>query len=388
MRLPTISRAEYPKRWAQVQQLMEREGVDLLLIYSDDHATYGPAYARHLTGFITHFEPTCMLFLRGREPSMLVGPETLGYARLHSAITDIRVLRELTHPDEDYPFATIEGLGEIVGSLVDPASIRRMGIAGRSMIPYALLRSFIDVLPGEWADVDEQMGALRAIKSAEEIAVISYAYTIAEAGLAAAIRAIEPGVPERHVAAEAEYAMRKLGVEGYGIDPMVSSGENSSPILCRTTMREIGKDDLVLLTFAPRYEGYHAAIGLPVLVGNPSDEAKRAVEAAILAQQTCASMLRAGQTCAAEAAARAVMEQAGFGRNFLYSGIHSVGVIEFEAPIFGPSSKAIMQPGMVLSIDIPVFDGTWGGLRVEDGYLIEPEGAKRLTEFDYVVHKQ
>ena len=384
---PTIPASEYPRRWAQVRAMMEKEELDLLLIYSDDHATYGPAYARWLAGFITHFEPACILFTKAGAPMMLVGPETPGYARMHSKIKDIRVLQELTHPDEDYPYATIEPLRDIVSSLADPVPAKRLGIAGRSMISYDLFQSFRNALPGEWVSVDAQMDELRKIKTEAEIRVIRYAYRIAEAGLNAALGAIAPGVSERSVAAEAEYAMRLMGVECYGIDTMVASGENSRPILARTTAREIGKDDLVLLTFAPRYEGYHAAIGLPVLVGNPSDEAKRAVDAAIRAQKACAAMLKAGQTGAAEGEARRVMQEAGFGDNFLYSGIHSVGVIEFEPPIFGPSSKAVMESGMVLSIDIPVFDGAWGGLRLEDGYLIGEHSAERLTGFDYEVRK-
>ena len=385
--LPTIPASEYPTRWAQVRAMMEKEELDLLLIYSDDHATFGPAYARWLAGFITHFEPTCILFTKAGAPMMLVGPETPEYAHIHSKIKDIRVLQELTHPDEDYPYTKIEPLKDIVSSLADPASIKRLGIAGRSMISYDLFQSFKDALPGEWVSMDEQMGELRKIKTEAELQVIRYAYRIAEAGLNAALGAIVPGVSERSVAAAAEHAMRSIGVECYGIDTIVASGENSRPIIARTTTRVIGKDDVVLLTFAPRYEGYHAAIGLPVLVGNPCDEAKRAVGAAIRAQKTCASMLKAGQTNVAESAARRVMQEAGFGDNFLYSGIHSVGVIEFEPPIFGPSSKAVMEPGMVLSIDIPVFDGAWGGLRLEDGYLIGEHSAKRLTSFDYEVRK-
>jgi len=386
-RLPTIPASAYPKRWEMVRALMEREGLDLLLVYADDHATYGPAYARWLANFIVHFEPVCILFTRKGDPVMLVGPESPAYAKMHSRIRDIRVLREFTHPDEDYPYTRLESLADILSSIMNPASCKKMGIAGRSMIPYDLFDGFQRALPGEWVTVDEQMGELRAIKTPEELAVIAYAYTIAEAGLSTAIRAVAPGVPERHVAAEAEYVMRRMGAEGYGIDTMVASGENSSPILARTTLREIGKDDLVLLTFAPRYEGYHAALGLPVLVGNPSGEAKRAVEAAIRAQTASAALLRDGQGCAAEGEARRIMDEAGLGKNFLYSGIHSVGVIEFEAPIFGPSSKAVMKKNMVLSIDIPVFDGDWGGLRVEDGYLIEENGAKRLTGFEYYVQK-
>jgi len=168
---------------------------------------------------------------------------------------------------------------------------------------------------------------------------------------------------------------------------MVASGFNLSPIISRTSMREIDKDDFVSITIAPRYEGYHAALAVPVLVGNPKDEAKRALDAAINAHRTCASMLRDGQTCAAEAEARKIMSDAGFARNFMYAGVHSVGVIEFEAPIFGPTSKSVMKENMVLSIDIPVFDGDWGGMRIEDGYIIEKGGSRRLSSFDYFTQK-
>ena len=66
--------------------------------------------------------------------------------------------------------------------------------------------------------------------------------------------------------------MRRAGAEGTGIDTIVASGPNTRPILARSTFRRIGADDMVLLTVAPRYEGYHVAIGRPVLVGNPGAE--------------------------------------------------------------------------------------------------------------------
>ena len=385
--IPRIPASAYPKRWEAVKALMEREGLDLLLVYSDDRWTYGPAYARWLSGFIVHFEPVCILFPLKRDPIMLVGPESLGYAESNSHIKDIRVLEEFSHPDEDYPHIKLEPLIDIVSQFTDPSVCKKIGIAGRSMIPYDLLNSFMKILPGEWVTADEQMGQLRYIKTPEELEVIKYAYKIAEVGIDAAVKAIEPGVSERYVAAEAEYVMRKMGAECYGIDTMVACGERTIPIFARTTMNKIAKDDLVLLTFAPRYEGYHSALGIPVIVGNPPDEAKRAVDAAVRAHKACAALMRNGQTCAAESEARRIMQEAGFGQNFMYSGIHSVGVIEFEAPIFGPSSKSVMKENMVLSIDIPVFEGKWGGLRVEDGYLIEKNGVNRLSGIEHFVQK-
>ncbi len=67
--------------------------------------------------------------------------------------------------------------------------------------------------------------------------------------------------------------------------------------------------------------------------------------------------------------------------------MHSVGVIEFEPPIFGPSSAALLAPDMVISVDIPLFNTPWGGLRVEDGYVITALGAERLHQTPYRIQK-
>jgi Xaa-Pro aminopeptidase len=137
---------------------------------------------------------------------------------------------------------------------------------------------------------------------------------------------------------------------------------------------------------APRYQGYHGAIGRPVLVGEPGHEVRAALDAARRAQDACSGLIRPGiEGREVEAAGRRVMEAAGLGPNFLYSGIHSVGLIEFEPPIFGPSSTGTLEEGMVLSVDIPVFNAPWGGLRVEDGFLVTATGAERLDDTPYLL---
>jgi Xaa-Pro aminopeptidase len=84
-----------------------------------------------------------------------------------------------------------------------------------------------------------------------------------------------------------------------------------------------------------------------------------------------------------EALGRRIVSDAGLGSHFLYSGVHSVGVVEFEPPIFGPSSPAQLRENMIISIDIPLFNTPWGGLRIEDGYLITDKGAQRLSKTPY-----
>jgi Xaa-Pro aminopeptidase len=81
------------------------------------------------------------------------------------------------------------------------------------------------------------------------------------------------------------------------------------------------------------------------------------------------------------------MADAGLGQYFLYSGLHSVGVIEFEPPIFGPSSPAVLAENMMISIDVPVFNTPWGGLRIEDGYVITATGREPLNRTPYDLRK-
>jgi Xaa-Pro aminopeptidase len=386
---PTIPAGEYPERWRRVQAMMAALDLDYLVAYADDRASFGPAHARWLANFPVHFEPVCLLMARQGEPVMLVGPESDQYARLAGRVPDVRILRELTHPDEDYPYSRIQSLAEVIAEAGGASAARRIGLGGGGLIGAGLMSALRTALPAaEWVDVENDLCEVRSRKSAAELEVIRHAYRIAEAGINAGIDTIRAGVTEREIAAEIESAMRRAGSEGTGIDTIVASGPNSRPVLARSTFRRVEPDDLVLLTVAPRYEGYHAAIGRVVLVGDPGPVVRSALESAIQAQHAAAAALGPGREGRqVEAVARGIMSGAGLGQYFLYSGLHSVGVIEFEPPIFGPSSPALLKENMVISIDVPVFNAPWGGLRIEDGYVITTTGAERLNRTPYELQK-
>lgn len=388
--LPVIPPAEYASRWLSVQRMMDEHQLDLVIAYADDRAVFGPAHARWLANFPVHFEPVCVLMPRQGNPVMLSGPESVEYALLAGHIPDVRAASVFAHPDEDYPHATVYKLEDILNAVLSArTTTRRVGLGGRGLMGFDVLSAFMRALPNvEWIDVESVMCDLRAVKSPAEIDVIRHTYKIAERGLQAAVDAIAVGATEREVAAEADTAMRRAGAEGTGIDTIAASGPNSRPILARSTFRRIETNEIVLLTIAPRYEGYHAAIGRPVFVGDPSEEITRALDVASRAQEACFRAMRPGvEGRAVEAIGRRIVEEAGLGQHFLYSGVHSVGVIEFEPPIFGPSSSARLKKDMIISVDIPLFDAPWGGLRVEDGFLITEHGAERLNSTPTTIHK-
>lgn len=385
---PRIPREEYEKRWQKVRSIMREKDVQALLVYADDHFTYGNAYARYYADFPVAFEPVLILFRENGDPVLLCGPESDGFAGLTGTIKDIRVLQEFANESEDYPFSDPWPLREIMEKESEK-NIRRLGLAGMELMTAGIYKAISEAFPeAELVEMDMVLGESRGVKTESELEVIRYAYKIAEAGMKAAIDAVASGVTEREIAAKAEYAMRMMGSEGTGIDTIIASGENTRPILAKTRMREIQENDIVIVTLAPRYEGYHAAIGRTILVGNPDEKIVEAVKAEARAQEACASELKAGAVGSeVEKIGRKVMEEAGYGKNFLYSGLHSVGVVEFEPPIFGPSSESVLQDNMVISIDIPLFEADGFGARTEDGFIICGDKAERLTNLERVIRK-
>lgn len=390
---PIIPTAEFYQRIARVQAAMAEEDLDVLVIYGDDRAVFGPANTRWLVDYAPHFESVCLAVPAKGVPQAATGAEAESFYRNTARAGEVHAVTDFCNPDEEYPYAKpitfTDFLKRVEGELGH--KISRIGVIEEIWIPEWLLKIWRGVA-GEGAGMstgvsalvpfDKRWYMLKAIKSPAEIAVMKYAYQLAEAGLEAGVGAIAAGVSEREVAAEIEYAMRKLGSEGSGIDTIVGSGVgNTQPILTRATSKKIASSELVLLTIAPRYEGYHAAIGRPFMVEGAASEAMvHASKTAIEAGEAIVAKLRAGAIAkdVVEAGLR-VFRPEGLIEHCVYSGNHTIGTAEFEPPILTSDSELILEENMVFSVDVPVFFTEWGGLRYEDGYLITADGPERLN---------
>lgn len=383
MDFPKIPKEEFKERQKNVRAKMKEEGFDLLIAYADDGAVFGQEYTRWLFNYQPHFEPALILIPAEGEPVLLTGYESEEYVYTSSHCENVNVIEEFVYGAHEFPFATIipidESIKQAVKELDGP--VKKIGIAGNEKMPHRIHKLLAGIFgeeamsPAEYIFTD-----LRLVKTENEIKVIEYAYHIAQKGVEAAIAAIAEGKTEREIAAEAEYVMRSLGSEGMGIDTMVASGKtNSAPIIARTSFRKIQKNDLVVLTIAPRYEGYHAAIARPVIVGSVDKEIEDAITTAIAAQAAAQELLKPGSNGdQIDLATRAVAEKAGLSKNFVYTGGHSIGVTEFEPPSLNALFEGTIEENMVFSVDIPLFFNSWGGFRYEEGFHITKDGARPL----------
>lgn len=387
--MPTIPAGEYQKRWKKIKNLMQEKDLDLFFAYADDRYTFGPAHARWLADFPVHFEVAGVLMSQDKDPILVSGPESEGYAKLVGSMPDVRVIEEFTHPYVDFVHAKFENVIQVASDLIDTSKVKKIGIAGANLMGAYVYEEFRQAFPdAEWIDVEYDVCMLRAIKSEAELEVIRFAYSIAQKGVEVAIDAIKDGAYEREVAALVEYTIRMAGAEGTGVDTMVGSGENARDVITRTSFRQMKDGEFVHLVVAPKYEGYHGAIARPIFIGEPNKEAKQALLAAEQAHKEVYAALRPGlEGREVEAIARNVMDSYGLEKYFQHTGIHSIGVMEFEPPFFGPTQNSLFEENMVVSLDVPVFETPWGGFRVEDGYEITKDGVEKLDLVDYLIIK-
>jgi len=383
LELPIIPKEEFEERQKKVQAMMEKNEIDLIIAYSDDRAVFGQEHTRWLFNYQPHFEPACVIIPLVGEPIIFTGVESEEFIYASSYCKNVCVVDEFVYPDHEFPYSNIVNLEKQLQQVVSRLEnrVKKVGIAGSDKIPYRLYTRLENVFGKDiMQNIDDLMLGLRAVKSENEIKVIEHAYYIAEKGTQAAIDQIAEGKTEREVAAAAEEVMRNLGSEGMGIDTIVASGaQNNRPIIARTTFRKILANDLILLTIAPRYEGYHGAIGRPILIGNTDPEIEHAIHTAISAQNAARELLKPGiEGYKVDRAAREIAKEAGLEDKFVYSGIHSIGITEFEPPVLKSSYKDRVEENMVFSIDIPLFFNSWGGLRFEDGFHVTKEGARPL----------
>ena len=264
------------------------------------------------------------------------------------------------------------------------------GAVGLDELEYRQALELARVLPEvKLADGDAVMQSVRLIKSDAELAVMQEACAIAEAVTESAIAAVEPGVREYDVVAEAMSTLYRLGGEmAHLATPFVASGEHMSPPNRFASDKLIREGDLVFIDIGAMWCGYYADMGRNVMCGEPSARQREIFTAVWHALAAATQAMRPGNTNDDVAAAvRAEGERRGLAGSFLSLFIgHGIGMGANEPPYVGealPGAETVqLQPGMTMAIEpliwVPGVSGG-AGVRLEDTIVVTESGGVALT---------
>jgi Xaa-Pro dipeptidase len=221
---------------------------------------------------------------------------------------------------------------------------------------------------------------LRKIKDAQEIELIREACKLTSIGMQVAYETIQPGIKEREVAAEIEYAMRKKGSDGTGFDTIVASGINSAFPHGGCSDRAIKEGEMVVVDIGATFRFYRSDMTRTFLAGRATEKQKTIYEIVKIAhQKACQAMKHDVLAKEVDGAARSFIEANGFGDFFVHNLGHGVGLDVHEPPILNPESKELLAAGNIVTNEPGIYLPGYGGVRIEDTFLISRDGAEKLT---------
>ena len=369
-----FSESEYKGRLARARELLKEKGLDGCISIAPELLYYFAGHEAY-----TFFSDQALIFTTGDdEPSLVLREVDIPVSQETAWISDFRPF----HYGKDDP-----------AHLVGEAAMEK-GLSGKKigadLGSFSASAGYVERLrdalaPAEIVDATELINSLRLVKSPSELAYVREAATYANAGMEAAMGAIQPGISEIQLAAEIEYAMRSRGCDYAAMPTWVRSGPRSPNAHSQATNRIMVNGDVVCIEFAGIARRYQCVTMKTFSLGEPSPRVRAMHEAGKDSLLTGAKAIAVGRpVSAAEEASIKPMERRGFSQ---FSNMRfGIGISAAYPPSWVDTmsiireSKEVFQPGMTFylhtSIQIP--DEGIGAL-VGASYLLTDDGLEQLT---------
>ena len=230
----------------------------------------------------------------------------------------------------------------------------------------------------------------RMVKDAEEIRTLQQASHIIDGMFELCAGTITPGQTESQLQAilMSHAAEREMFDTGYPstLNPLiVAGGPNGALPHAQVTGRQFGRGDLVVVDITLRYRGYVSDATRTFGVGRVSPERVKIYDIVREAQDMGLRAAADGTPCGeVDRVCRDHIESRGYGRYFIHSTGHGVGLEVHEQPAISRSADTILRRGMAVTVEPGIYIPGEAGVRIEDSIIVGRGSMHRYTK-DLVV---
>ena len=222
--------------------------------------------------------------------------------------------------------------------------------------------------------------SLRSCKDADELNILRRAVALAESAFLQVRSEMKPDWTELQVAWRLEQAVREGGGEKLGFPAIVAVGSASALPHYQSGRRRLGEHPLLLIDWGAKLDGYTSDLTRTIALGEISAELRQVHAIVVAAHDAAIATIRPGVAFeTVDAAARSVIDAAGYGPRFSHGLGHGIGLEIHEFPRFAAGQTGTLQAGMVVTVEPGIYLPGVGGVRVEDDCLVTADGCEVLS---------
>ncbi|MDD5491756.1 MAG: Xaa-Pro peptidase family protein [bacterium] len=223
---------------------------------------------------------------------------------------------------------------------------------------------------------------LRLIKDQNEIILVRHVAGVADTVYQQIKSLIKPGFSEQFIARKIDALIREKGCEP-AFRTIVASGPGTAVPHHAVSRRKVQKNDIVMLDFGAIYKGYRSDLTRTIFLGKINKLSQYLYNVVYEAQTRAIKEVGPGkETQSIDRVARSIIAKAGYGRYFIHTTGHGLGLETHESPRLSSKDKVILQPGMVVTVEPGIYITGHGGIRIEDMVLVTKNGHEVLTKAD------
>lgn len=231
--------------------------------------------------------------------------------------------------------------------------------------------------------ISNPVQALRAHKDAAEVEKLKAASQLGLKGYHVILDALKEGVTEKEMVVELEIFWKREGGSGAAFSPIVAFGENSSKPHYHPSNRALKSGDVVLIDIGVKLDHYNSDMTRIFFFGHPDPKVEKIYAIVKEAQARALALCRPGvRLKELDLAARDYIAEQGYGKEFVHSLGHGLGLEVHEFPRIhskGKDADCSLEEGMVITIEPGIYLPGIGGIRLEDSVVITKEGYLNLT---------
>jgi Xaa-Pro aminopeptidase len=363
---------------------IDAAGLDVLCVFY-------PARVAYLTGFhhIPTERPIALIVQPNGKSTLIVPAVEKEHAESSTSVDSVDVYFE--YPGAEHPMERVSAtLTEI------QARPRRTGADHDGYVPIWGYRGprLSDLTGLTPMDGEMLVESLRRVKSAAEIECIQLSCDWAVRAHHRMQAAIETGKTEMecytptNAATLFEMVHEMPGWRPRGFDD--TGGLVSEFVAGRSTAMPHGfvkghgiqRGDVLVSGAGANIDGYRSELERTMIVGDPTPEQEKAFAAMLALQSRAIEEIAPGVPAGeVELATVRLAEELGVADKLRHHVGHSIGLEPHEAPFLDRGDEAVLEPGMVFTVEPGVYFKELGGFRHSDTVLVTEDGRRVMTNY-------